>query len=165
MKILVIDGQGGGVGKTLITFLRQSGIAAELMAAGTNAIATSNTVSYTHLAELMVEKDALQSMFLLGLSKTDLPFVFKGGTSLSKAYGLINRFSEDIDLSMNRKLMQSERKASKECIVEIAKSQGMELTNPDQIKSRYDYNRYVFHYDSLFSANHFLFHLRQQRLI
>ena len=116
-------------------------------------------------AELMVEKDALQSMLLLGLSKTDLPFVFKGGTSLSKAYGLINRFSEDIDLSMNRKLMQSERKASKECIVEIAKSQGMELTNPDQIKSRYDYNRYVFHYDSLFSANHFLFHLRQQRLI
>ena len=116
-------------------------------------------------AELMVEKDALQSMFLLGLSKTDLPFVFKGGTSLSKAYGLINRFSEDIDLSMNRKLMQSERKASKECIVEIAKSQGMELTNPDQIKSRYDYNRYVFHYDSLFSANQFLFHLRQQRLI
>ena len=116
-------------------------------------------------AELMVEKDALQSMFLLGLSKTDLPFVFKGGTSLSKAYGLINRFSEDIDLSMNRKLMQSERKASKECIVEIAKSQGMELTNPDQIKSRYDYNRYVFHYDSLFSVNHFLFHLRQQRLI
>ena len=116
-------------------------------------------------AELMVEKDALQSMFLLGLSKTDLPFVFKGGTSLSKAYGLINRFFEDIDLSMNRKLMQSERKASKECIVEIAKSQGMELTNPDQIKSRYDYNRYVFHYDSLFSANHFLFHLRQQRLI
>lgn len=105
--------------------------------------------------ELMVEKDALQSMFLLGLSKTDLPFVFKGGTSLSKAYGLINRFSEDIDLSMNRKLMQSERKASKECIVEIAKSQGMELTNPDQIKSRYDYNRYVFHYDSLFSANYF----------
>ena len=113
----------------------------------------------------MVEKDVLQSMFLLGLSKTDLPFVFKGGTSLSKAYGLINRFSEDIDLSMNRKLMQSERKASKECIVEIAKSQGMELTNPDQIKSRYDYNRYVFHYDSLFSANHFLFHLKQQRLI
>ena len=40
MKILVIDGQGGGVGKTLITFLRQGGIAAELMAAGTNAIAT-----------------------------------------------------------------------------------------------------------------------------
>ena len=102
-------------------------------------------------AELMVEKDTVQSMFLLELSKINLPFVFKGGTSLSKAYNLIDRFSEDIDLSMNRKPTQTERKASKEHIVEIAKSLGMELTNPDQIKSRYDYKMYVFNYDSLFS--------------
>ena len=65
-------------------------------------------------AELMVEKDTVQSMFLLELSKIDLPFVFKGGTSLSKAYNRIDRFSEDIDLSMNRKPTQTERKASKE---------------------------------------------------
>lgn len=78
-------------------------------------------------AELMVEKDTVQSMFLLELSKINLPFVFKGGTSLSKAYNLIDRFSEDIDLSMNRKPTQTERKASKEHIVEIAKSLGMEL--------------------------------------
>ena len=103
-------------------------------------------------AELMVEKDTVQSMFLLELSKIDLPFVFKGGTSLSKAYNLIDRFSEDIDLSMNRKPTQTERKASKEHIVEIAKSLGMELTNPDQIKSRHDYNMYVFSYDSLFTS-------------
>ena len=103
-------------------------------------------------AELMVEKDTVQSMFLLELSKIDLPFVFKGGTSLSKAYNRIDRFSEDIDLSMNRKPMQTERKASKEHIVEIAKSLGMELTNPDQIKSRHDYNMYVFSYDSLFAS-------------
>ena len=102
-------------------------------------------------AELMVEKDTVQSMFLLELSKINLPFVFKGGTSLSKAYNLIDRFSEDIDLSMNRKPTQTERKASKEHIVEIAKSLGMELTNPDQIKSRYDYKMYVFSYDYLYS--------------
>jgi predicted nucleotidyltransferase component of viral defense system len=29
-------------------------------------------------------------------------FLFKGGTSLSKAYGLISRFSEDIDLTVFR---------------------------------------------------------------
>lgn len=29
-------------------------------------------------------------------------FIFKGGTSLSKAYGLIHRFSEDIDLTIDR---------------------------------------------------------------
>ena len=103
-------------------------------------------------AELMVETDTVQSMFLLELSKINLPFVFKGGTSLSKAYNRIDRFSEDIDLSMNRKPTQTERKASKEHIVEIAKSLGMELTNPDQIKSRHDYNMYVFSYDSLFAS-------------
>ena len=30
------------------------------------------------------------------------PFIFKGGTSLSKAFGLIDRFSEDIDLIIDR---------------------------------------------------------------
>ena len=54
-------------------------------------------------AEILVEKDTIQSMFLNELSKVNLPFVFKGGTSLSKAYNLINRFSEDIDLSMKKK--------------------------------------------------------------
>ena len=102
-------------------------------------------------AELMVEKDTVQSMFLLELSKIDLPFVFKGGTSLSKAYNLIDRFSEDIDLSMNRKPTQSERKTSMECILGIADGLGMKLTNPEQIKSRHDYNMYVFSYESLFS--------------
>lgn len=30
---------------------------------------------------------------------------FKGGTSLSKVYGLIDRFSEDIDLSFHREFL------------------------------------------------------------
>jgi len=30
------------------------------------------------------------------------PFIFKGGTSLSKAFGIIDRFSEDIDLIIDR---------------------------------------------------------------
>lgn len=102
--------------------------------------------------ELMVEKDTVQSMFLLKLSKSDLPFVFKGGTSLSKAYNLIDRFSEDIDLSMNRKPTESERKASKELIIQIAESLGMTLANPDKIRSRHDYNMYVFKYASLFTS-------------
>ncbi|MDY4523712.1 MAG: nucleotidyl transferase AbiEii/AbiGii toxin family protein [Treponema sp.] len=61
-------------------------------------------------AEILVEKDTIQSMFLNELSKVNLPFVFKGGTSLSKAYNLINRFSEDIDLSMQKKPTQNEKK-------------------------------------------------------
>ena len=104
-------------------------------------------------SEQMVEKDTIQSMFLFELAKSELPFVFKGGTSLSKAYNLIDRFSEDIDLSMNRRPTQSERVKSKELIIEIAENLGLVLSNPEEIKSRYDYNKYVFKYDSLFSVN------------
>lgn len=103
-------------------------------------------------SEQMVEKDTIQSMFLFELAKSELPFVFKGGTSLSKAYNLIDRFSEDIDLSMNRRPTQSERVKSKELISEIAENLGLVLSNPEEIKSRYDYNKYVFKYESLFSV-------------
>ena len=61
-------------------------------------------------AEILVEKDTIQSMSLNELSKVNLPFVFKGGTSLSKAYNLINRFSEDIKISMQKKPTQTEKK-------------------------------------------------------
>ncbi len=99
----------------------------------------------------MIEKDTIQSMFLLELSKTELPFVFKGGTSLSKGYGLIDRFSEDIDLSMNVKPTESEKRKSKAEIERIADGLGMVLENPEDIQSRHNYNKYVYEYDSLFS--------------
>ncbi|HCG8646840.1 TPA: nucleotidyl transferase AbiEii/AbiGii toxin family protein [Vibrio diabolicus] len=38
--------------------------------------------------------------------KCDKPFLFKGGTSLSKGYSLINRMSEDIDLSFSLNLLE-----------------------------------------------------------
>ena len=100
---------------------------------------------------IIVEKDTIQSIFLYELSKYDFPFVFKGGTSLSKAYNLIDRFSEDIDLSLNRKISDSEKRKSKDIIMTIASNLGFVLANPDNVKSRYDYNKYVFLYDSLFS--------------
>ena len=55
-------------------------------------------------SEQMVEKDTIQAMFLFELAKSELPFVFKGGTSLSKAYNLIDRFSEDIGMYLNMNL-------------------------------------------------------------
>ena len=104
-----------------------------------------------HRSVQMVEKDTIQSMFLERLSKSELPFVFKGGTSLSKAYDLIDRFSEDIDLSSDRKLTETERRNVKSVILEIADDLGLKLSNPDKVMSRHSYNKYVFEYDSLFS--------------
>lgn len=62
------------------------------------------------LSKQIVEKDLWVST-LLEIIFT-LPFsdklVFKGGTSLSKVWGLINRFSEDIDLAIDRSLFNLE---------------------------------------------------------
>lgn len=42
MKIMVMDGQGGGVGRSLLETLRERFPEAELIAVGTNATATAN---------------------------------------------------------------------------------------------------------------------------
>ena len=54
-----------------------------------------------------IEKDYWVSMVLRALFKQQYAyaFVFKGGTSLSKGWGLIERFSEDIDLAIDRKFL------------------------------------------------------------
>lgn len=57
------------------------------------------------MAPLIIEKDfwvcwTLKHIF--GLTEISSHLIFKGGTSLSKVYGIIERFSEDIDLSINR---------------------------------------------------------------
>lgn len=57
------------------------------------------------ILDIIVEKDFWVSWLLKRLasnSKLSQYLIFKGGTSLSKAYGLIKRFSEDIDLTISR---------------------------------------------------------------
>ena len=91
----------------------------------------------------MVEKDTIQSMILSKISKSEIPFVFKGGTSLSKAYSLIDRFSEDINLSMSCKPSASQKKKSKTIIMGIVEEMGLSLANTNDIQPRYNYNKYV----------------------
>lgn len=57
------------------------------------------------VSEFIIEKDfwvvwLLEHLF--ALSARLGPFTFKGGTSLSKGYSVIERFSEDIDVSISR---------------------------------------------------------------
>lgn len=49
----------------------------------------------------MVEKDYWVMHCLWGLQKNRLQFEMKGGTSLSKGWNIIQRFSEDIDIRFN----------------------------------------------------------------
>jgi len=62
------------------------------------------TADKLEIPEIIVEKDLWVSFilyFLFKESKFKDFFQFKGGTSLSKGYNLINRFSEDIDIVLN----------------------------------------------------------------
>lgn len=59
-----------------------------------------------NLPDFMIEKDwwvttALKAIFTCDLHKH---FAFKGGTSLSKSWNLLNRFSEDIDIVIDKSL-------------------------------------------------------------
>jgi hypothetical protein len=61
----------------------------------------------TNLPPQAVEKDAWVTLMLRMIFTSDLAnhLIFKGGTSLSKAFNLIQRFSEDIDLGIDRKYL------------------------------------------------------------
>ncbi len=77
-----------------------------LLPADDRAALFGETGARRGVADTIIEKDfwvcwSLRRLF--GLPKgTTASLVFKGGTSLSKAFGAIRRFSEDIDLSFDR---------------------------------------------------------------
>jgi predicted nucleotidyltransferase component of viral defense system len=78
----------------------------------------------TGLPSSAVEKDwwvtlSLNIIFSLLYSKH---IVFKGGTSLSKAWNLIERFSEDIDLAIDRKYLGFKGQLSKTQVKKLRKA-------------------------------------------
>ena len=107
----------------------------------------------TGLNSLMIEKDTLQSYLLDAIFKQESRLVFKGGTSLSKGYGIINRFSEDIDLALNEKATNSMKNSLYDTIYKCASDLGLKLLNEDSIKKRDGFVRYNFEYESLFDEN------------
>ncbi len=64
--------------------------------------AIAETSDKSKIRNYFVEKDYWITYALKCLAKSDFKddVVFKGGTSLSKGYALINRFSEDVDLAI-----------------------------------------------------------------
>lgn len=115
----------------------------------------------TGIEASIIEKDYYVTLFLHRIV-TQMPnIIFKGGTSLSKCYKLINRFSEDIDLNMESETHPTEgqRKKLKEAVVSIIDELGFTLTNPENIRSRRDYNRYTVDYPTVFPTNYLKEHL------
>lgn len=69
----------------------------------------------TGMAAHAVEKDwwVVQTLAIIFEMEIGEHLVFKGGTSLSKAWGLIERFSEDIDLAVDRSFFDFKEQLSK----------------------------------------------------
>lgn len=100
----------------------------------------------------ILEKDYYVTLFLKRLFELEENFVFKGGTSLSKCFHVINRFSEDIDINYldHAQLTVGKRKKIKELIQLISNEKNFEITNLENTRSKRDFNQYRIKYDNLF---------------
>ena len=102
------------------------------------------------VSEDIVEKDYYVTLILKKLSTIEYPIVFKGGTSLSKAFHVIDRFSEDIDITFREHLGEARRKKLKYKILKpIADELGLVIRNFETIESDKNLNHYDFYYESV----------------
>ncbi|MFR9576806.1 MAG: nucleotidyl transferase AbiEii/AbiGii toxin family protein, partial [Rikenellaceae bacterium] len=79
----------------------------DLTAAKRKELLTEVTTKYNNLPAQSIEKDWWVTMVLRALfsSKYAPHISFKGGTSLSKCFGIIDRFSEDVDIAISREFL------------------------------------------------------------
>lgn len=119
---------------------------------------TNQTSAYYGLQNFQVEKDYYVSLLLKTLVSLSPDIVFKGGTSLSKCYDVIKRFSEDIDLNVELKPGQSKvpvitRRKLKSDILSSIQSLDFSLLNPDSIYSKRDFNLYEVSYNNVYPSD------------
>lgn len=110
-------------------------------------IAIRATSRHFNLSPAIIEKDYYVTLVLSELVKRVPNLLFKGGTSLSKCHKIIDRFSEDIDITLDSEHQsQGNRRNLKYTIMEICDSLGLNLINESEIRSRRDYNCYEIDY-------------------
>ena len=104
------------------------------------------------IAQLFIEKDFYAISILKELINRDNNFVFKGGTSLSVCQRLINRFSEDIDISYAvDHITTSQKRKIKQIFFDSIEASSLSVSNPEDIRSRRVFNRYLCPYKSIFN--------------
>ena len=112
---------------------------------------------YLRINEVFVEKDYWITLVLSRLAKSKYvtDTVFKGGTSLAKGFGLINRFSEDVDIA----IIDEDKKSGNEIkilIRAVEKEMTKELTEVqmESVTSKGSkFRKSVFEYVSINAKN------------
>ena len=104
-----------------------------------------------------VEKDYWVSKILRDISLSEYAdkAYFKGGTSLSKAYGLIERFSEDLDLFVFTGNMEASKQAEKTLNKKLSKyiiEQNNGIYKEELSETGGNYRKLYFSYDNVFQG-------------
>ncbi len=114
-------------------------------------IAASNEL---HIPPGIIEKDYYVTLALRELVSRVKGMVFKGGTSLTKCYQILDRFSEDIDISYAASEGvpgESRKRQLKKAVVSSIESMGFSVANLEETRSRRSYNCYRASYSSIYS--------------
>ncbi len=114
----------------------------------------AGTAEGLNIARAIVEKDYYVTALLAEISRRTPDLVFKGGTSLSKCYKIIQRFSEDIDLNLSgaNKPTEGQRRALKYNITNSIDALGLTLSNPESIRSKREFNSYMVDYPAQYHS-------------
>lgn len=100
---------------------------------------------------IVIEKDYYVTLILRLLAEQLENCVFKGGTSLTKGFCVLDRFSEDIDITFDEHIGEKRRKKLKNVVLKgISEELGMPIVNWESTQSDRDYNAYHFSYESVF---------------
>lgn len=109
--------------------------------------------SFYHVSPAIVEKDYFVTIVLEKLKDKIPGILFKGGTSLSKCHKIINRFSEDIDLTLDLShFTQGNKRNANKAVVSVCDELGFEIDNREAVEfhSHGNYNCYMIHYPITF---------------
>ncbi len=113
------------------------------------------TSEYFGMDAALIEKDYFVTLFLKKAKEVIPGLVFKGGTSLSKCYKIIDRFSEDLDLTLDTEhFTQSQKRNSVKALGDICEELGLTLVNRQQIEEHThgNYNCYDIEYPIILAS-------------
>ena len=118
--------------------------------------AIAAAANYFHVSPAIIEKDYFVTLVLAQLKERIPGILFKGGTSLSKCYGIINRFSEDIDLTLDAAhFTQGNKRNANRMIIRVCDCLGFEIENREQAEQHVhgNYNCYLIRYPVSFEES------------
>jgi predicted nucleotidyltransferase component of viral defense system len=110
------------------------------------------SANHFNIATSFIEKDYWITLILCRLSQSENRenAIFKGGTSLTKGYRLINRFSEDIDLAMIKENLSGNALKTKiRAIEKEITSELTEIVEPLTTSKGSMYRKSLFSYPSI----------------